>query len=97
MYAVIFKAKINVVDDSYVKTAKRMRELAIKEYGCTDFIAVTENNVEIAISYWNNQQDIQKWKQDAEHLAAQELGRASWYQSYKVEVTKVIREYSENT
>lgn len=97
MYAVIFKARINQLDDSYSKTALRMRELAINKYGCTEFIAAIEGENEIAISYWENQEQITKWKQDSEHLVAQELGRSTWYKSYKVEVVEVIREYSDNT
>jgi len=97
MYAVIFKAEINQLDKSYSETALRMRDLATKKYGCSEFIAVTEGNHEIAISYWENQEQIVKWKQDAEHLVAQEQGRSTWYKSYKVEVVEVIREYTSNT
>ncbi|MFN2121993.1 MAG: antibiotic biosynthesis monooxygenase family protein [Candidatus Promineifilaceae bacterium] len=74
-----------------------MRELAINKYGCTEFITVTKENHEITISYWENQEQIIKWKQDAEHLVAQEKGRSTWYKSYKVEVVEVIREYAKNT
>lgn len=97
MYAVIFKAKINKLDKSYSETAKRMRLLSMDEYGCTDFVAVTEGSYEIAISYWDNQEQIIAWKQDAEHLVVQELGRSTWYTSYKVEVVEVIREYTSST
>ena len=97
MYAVIFKAEINQFDKSYSETALRMRELATNKYGCTEFIAVTEGHHEIAISYWKNQEQIVKWKQDAEHLVAQEQGRSTWYKSYKVEVVEVIREYASYT
>ena len=97
MYAVIFKAEINKLDKSYSETAQRMRELAVNKYGCTEFIAVTEGSHEIAISYWENQEQIKIWKQDAEHLVAQEFGRSTWYKSYKVQVVEVIREYEQNT
>ena len=97
MYAVIFKAEISRLDKSYYETALRMRELAINKYGCTEFVAVTEGNCEIAISYWENQEQIKKWKQDAEHLVAQKLGRSTWYKTYKVEVVEVIREYAKYT
>ena len=70
-----------------------MRDLAINKYGCTEFTAVTENDNEIAISYWKDQEQIKEWKQDALHLVAQEHGRSIWYKSYKVEVVKIIREY----
>lgn len=94
MYAVIFKAKINKLDSSYTKMAEQMRALAMKKYGCTDFISVTEGNQEIAVSYWQNPEQINAWKQDSEHLVAQERGKADWYKSYMVQVVEVIREYS---
>lgn len=94
MYAVIFKAKINVLDDNYSKTSLRMRELAMSKYGCTEFIAVSENGYEIALSYWSDLEKIKQWKQDAEHLAAQTLGQTTWYQSYKVQIVEILREYS---
>ena len=94
MYAVIFRADINLLDESYAKTAARMRELAITKYGCSEFIAVAENEHEIAISYWDDLEKITQWKQDAEHLVAQTLGKTSWYQSYKVQVVEILREYS---
>ncbi|HHJ35376.1 MAG TPA: antibiotic biosynthesis monooxygenase [Gammaproteobacteria bacterium] len=94
MYAVIFRAEINKVDSRYSEMAVRMRELAIKQYGCTQFTSVTEGAQEIAVSYWPTLEHIEKWKKDAEHLVAQELGRSIWYRSYNVQVVKVMREYS---
>ena len=89
MYAVIFRAEIGELDDAYLEMAARMRELAINRYGCIEFTAVTEGNTEIAISYWQDQKKIQEWKQNAEHLLAQELGRIKWYKAYEVEVVKM--------
>lgn len=93
MYAVIFKADINEVDESYYKMASRMRELAVNKYGCVGFASATEGNNEISISYWEKEEQIIQWKQDYEHLEAQRLGREKWYKSYKVEVVEVLREY----
>lgn len=96
MYAVIFKAKVNELDKAYYAMAARMRELAIGEYGCSGFVSVTEADQEIAISYWDNLNNIHKWKQNAEHLVAQELGKSSWYKSYHVQVVEIIREYKKD-
>ena len=93
MYAVIFKAVINELDEAYVKTASRMRELAMTQYGCTDFVSVTEGAEEISISYWQTLEQIQQWKQNTEHLKAQSLGRKRWYKSYQVQIVEVVREY----
>ena len=54
---------------------------------------VYEGDEEIAISYWESEEQILAWKKDGEHLAAQELGRKKWYKAYKVEVVRVLREY----
>ena len=94
MYAVIFRAEINTLDEDYSKMAAQMREIALSEYGCIEFIAVTEGNVEVAISYWSDEDSIKLWKQDAKHLVAQEYGRNNWYKNYRVQVVKVVRDYS---
>jgi len=94
MYAVIFKAIIADIDDHYIQTSERMRSLALNKYGCLEFISATEGDQEIAISYWNSEQDISAWKQDREHLEAQRLGQSKWYASYQVEITEIRRSYS---
>ena len=93
MYAVIFRVKTKKLDDAYFKMAKGMRELAISEYGCVEFTAVTEGSDEIAISYWESMEQIKKWKQNSEHLVAQKLGKEKWYENYTVEIVEVIRKY----
>ena len=97
MYAVIFRAEILELDAEYAAMAKRMRDLAIDEYGCVEFIACTEGNNEIAISYWENEAQIQQWKKNSEHLLAQEKGRSKWYKSYTVQVLEVVRAYRSTT
>jgi len=93
MYAVIFRAEITELDAEYSTVATRMRDLAINEYGCLEFISCSEGQNEIAISYWENLDHIKRWKQNAEHLQAQESGRSKWYRWYKVEITKIERSY----
>ena len=94
MYAVIFKAKTKKLDDAYFKMAKCMRELAMNEYGCQEFTAVTEGSDEIAISYWESLEQISKWKQNGEHLVAQKLGVEKWYENYTVEIVEILSTYS---
>jgi len=94
MYAVIFKATINNIDDEYNQTAQRMRELAFNQYNCKDFISTCENNKEISISYWDSLEDIQRWKQNSEHQKAQTIGKEKWYSSYNIEIVEVIKKLS---
>jgi len=95
-FAVIFKAKLKAVDQSYHETAARMRQKAIAEYGCLDFVSVNENNEEVSISYWESEQAILNWKNDPEHQDAQQKGADRWYLNYTVEVVELKRSYSFN-
>ena len=94
MYAVIFRAEINQLDQEYSDTAARLRSLAIEKYGCLDFVAITEGDQEIAISYWETLNQISCWKQDVEHIKAQQLGRSKWYRTYQIQIVEVLREYN---
>jgi heme-degrading monooxygenase HmoA len=93
MYAVIFKARINKLDSQYQATAKRLRELATREFACRDFFSVTENDFEISISYWDSLDDIQAWRDNQEHFMAQAMGASRWYRSVEVDVVELIRNY----
>lgn len=74
-YVVIFKARIKHLDTQYFQTAQRMRDRALSIFNCQKFEALTEGENEIALSYWNDLADIQAWHNDAEHQAAQVLGK----------------------
>lgn len=96
MFAVIFKAKTALVDEEYNQTVGKMRDLAFDKYGCLDFIAVSEGEQEIAISYWPDEASIRRWKSDPDHALAQLKGRENWYRSYTIEVVEIKRQYSVN-
>lgn len=91
MYAVIFKATVAELDDEYLRTAQRLKQLAFDKYGCQNFVSVTEGEEEIAISYWESEQQIRDWKNDPEHRRAQTMGRDKWYRSFSVEVCEILR------
>lgn len=91
MYAVIFRATIAEFDEEYFRVAEKLKELAFKEYGCRDFVSVTEGNEEIAISYWETMQDIRAWKNDPQHRRAQAMGRDKWYRKFSVEICEVVK------
>ena len=97
MYAVIFKAEFKNQDQAYLETAERMRQLAKNKYGCVEIISVCEGENEITISYWESEDQIKRWKDDEEHVKAQEKGKSLWYKSYSIEVCEVIRSYKHNT
>ena len=93
MFVVIFRAQAKALDAEYSAMAAQMRDLALTQFGCLDFTAATEGDQEIAVSYWPDEASIRAWKQHADHLLAQQLGRERWYARYSVEVAEIKRHY----
>ncbi len=92
-YAVIFSSLGTEVSEGYVDTAARMVELAAQQSG---FLGVESAREElgITISYWSDLDSIKAWKQNAEHLIAQKMGREKWYSDYKTRIARVERDYN---
>ncbi|MBV2091528.1 MAG: antibiotic biosynthesis monooxygenase [Candidatus Thiodiazotropha sp. (ex Ctena orbiculata)] len=96
MYAVIFKAVIGDLDPTYHETASQLRRRATELYGCISFESFMEGDREISISYWRDEEQIVKWRNDQAHLKAQRMGREKWYRSYQVQVVELIKQYGED-
>lgn len=93
MFVVIFRAKTRDLDPEYSALAPKLRDLALSQFHCLEFVSACEGDQEIALSYWNSEADIKAWKAHAEHLVAQQLGRERWYESYHVQIAEIRREY----
>ncbi len=91
-YAVIFSSLRTDVEAGYHDTALRMLELAAEQPGYLGVEGVREG-LGITISYWENLDAIRNWKQQSEHLVAQQKGRTDWYAAYKTRICKVERDY----
>lgn len=94
-YAVIFTSLRTDADAGYAETADRMVELAEQQPGYLGMETV-RNGLGITISYWESLEAIRNWKQNLEHLEAQEKGRSTWYSAYKTRVCKVEYDYGMN-
>jgi heme-degrading monooxygenase HmoA len=91
-YAVIFTSVRTEGDNGYTEMADRMVELARQQDG---FLGVesARNEIGITVSYWRDLECIKKWRENMEHSVAREKGRKEWYQSFKVRIAKVERDY----
>jgi heme-degrading monooxygenase HmoA len=91
-YAVIFTSVRTEVADGYAETAEEMLRLAALQDG---FLGVesARDSVGITVSYWRDVASIAAWRKNMEHSLARENGRLKWYQSFKVRICKVEREY----
>lgn len=75
-----------------LKWQKKMETLAKQQPG---FIGIesARDDLGITVSYWDSLDAIKNWKQESEHIIAQQKGREHWYNWYHVRICKVEREY----
>ncbi|ANF87903.1 antibiotic biosynthesis monooxygenase family protein [Pseudomonas sp. M5A4_2d] len=92
-YAVIFSSLRTEGDQGYGQAATRMLELAREQPGFLGVESAREDGLGITVSYWNSEAAILAWKQQAEHRAVREQGRATWYSACHTRVCKVERAY----
>ena len=79
----------------YSKTADRMIELATQQPGFLGVESTRDTEgFGITVSYWQDEESISAWKNNAEHRIAQETGMKNWYEHYIIRVAKVERAYS---
>ena len=94
-YAVLFTAQRTEGDHGYTAMAQRIHEMALASPGCLGAeSAYDAGGFGFTLSYWRDEESILNWKQNADHLAAQRLGRERWYQHYEIRVARVERAYS---
>lgn len=95
-YAVIFSSLLTQEgkDETYGYStmADRMVELAEKQSGFLGIESVRDG-FGITVSYWQDLESIKAWKENSEHLQAQQQGRENWYQEFKVRIAKVEHDY----
>ncbi len=91
-YAVIFTSVRTEVEQGYAEMANLMVDMAKQQEG---FLGVesARNEIGITVSYWKDLESIKNWKSNLDHLQAQQIGRQKWYESYKVRIALVEREY----
>lgn len=72
--------------------AEEMVELAMQQDG---FLGLewAGGEAEITVSYWKDLESIRKWHENAEHKIAQQKGYQIWYQSLKIRIARVERDY----
>ncbi len=92
-YAVIFTSLRTAGDRGYGKMAAAMEKLAATQPGFLG-IESARDGLGITVSYWESLEAIAAWKANATHLVAQQRGRDTWYEGFKVRVCRVERDYT---
>jgi heme-degrading monooxygenase HmoA len=93
-YAVIFSAQRTEGDQGYAAMAEKMAALAAQQPGYLGIESSRgDDGFGITVSYWRDAAAVLAWKQVADHLGAQALGKSHWYEHYELRVATVERAY----
>jgi heme-degrading monooxygenase HmoA len=93
--AVIFTSRLTGNDPAgYAEAASRMETLAAAQPGYRGIESARGGDgFGITVSYWASEADAIAWRDQPDHAATREAGRAHWYADYQVVVAQVVRDY----
>ena len=97
MYAVIFEVipKQEHVDD-YLDTAVSLLADLQKIDGFISierFSSLAEEGKLLSLSFWRDETAVQQWREQVAHRQAQQLGRYSYFEDYRLSVGHIVRSY----
>jgi heme-degrading monooxygenase HmoA len=99
MLAVIFEVIPNQDGKSeYLDIAGDLRRLLENRDGFISierFQSLVDERKILSLSFWRDEAAIQSWRNEMEHRTAQQKGRSSLFDAYRIRVAEVIRDYSE--
>ncbi|MEN3974392.1 antibiotic biosynthesis monooxygenase [Emcibacter sp. SYSU 3D8] len=91
-YAVIFTSRLGADAEGYGAVADRMETLVRGQPGYLGHDSVRgEGGLGITVSYWASEAAVAAWRANAEHLGAQAMGRARFYDWFRLDVCRVER------
>ena len=94
MIVVLFRSKLvpTASSDGYDEMAKEMDDLARTMPGFIDVKSFkAEDGERLTIVWWQDEETLRAWREQARHRVAQRTGRERWYEYYKMDVAEVIR------
>ncbi|MYN25618.1 antibiotic biosynthesis monooxygenase family protein [Duganella levis] len=97
MIAVIFEVTPSA--DGRAEYLQRAAQLAPLLAGVDGFISVerfsslAQPGKLLSLSFWRDEAAVQAWRSQEEHRAAQEAGRGGVFDSYRLRVASVMRDY----
>lgn len=93
--AVIFLS-VRTDDDhaAYAAAADAMDKLAARQPGYRGMESVRGGDgLGITVSYWADDASAKAWRDNPDHKAVRDMGRARWYERYDLVVAEVTRDY----
>ncbi|WP_212524657.1 antibiotic biosynthesis monooxygenase [Actibacterium sp. MT2.3-13A] len=97
MIAVIFEVTIaEGHKDAYLDIAARLRPELEQVEGFVSverFQSLTTPGKLLSLSFWEDEAAVKRWRETADHRAAQAAGRDGIFEGYRLRVTHVLRDY----
>lgn len=98
MYAVIFEViPSQQGQEEYLQLADGLRSFL---ENCDGFISIerfqslVDDNKLLSLSFWRDEESITTWRNLLEHRLAQQKGKDALFQSYRIRVAEVVRDYT---
>lgn len=83
--------------DQYLLLAQELKQELEKTPGfirAQRFQSIGDEHKLLSLSVWENEQAVDKWRQNIEHRYSQRQGHQELFSSYTLSVTKKIRQYT---
>lgn len=97
MIAVIFEVRpADGCKDDYLEIASRMRSLVEEVDGFISverFQSLTDPDKILSLSFFEDEEAVQRWRNLEAHRAAQGKGRSGIFEDYRLRVAEVRRDY----
>jgi len=92
---VLFRSRRTEADpEGYGAMADEMLTRARSMPGFVDFRHyAAEDGERISVIWWESEELMRDWREDARHQLAQRLGRERWYSFFHLDVAHVVRSY----
>lgn len=97
MYAVIFHSiRTEHSEELYQFHSARMQELVRQVPGFISLVSHRdpETRSGVTVAYFETLESVKVWRENPEHMTAQELGKSHFYSWYELKVLKVKRSYN---
>lgn len=97
MIAVIFEVEPATEKwEEYLNIAARLYDELIEIDGFISverFKSISNERKLLSLSFWTDEESVANWRNAVHHRTAQENGRASIFQDYRLRVANVLRDY----